>query len=202
MLSWLTLLGHCRHPGPFPLPAGCACPGIGTPGATVSPTQVNQRVSSPKSQSRHSGAFWSLVFSTQESPLTCHATLAVPWDPWLYTYSSSSLWVNPTSSPAQDQSICLYVSLAGLLPWMGWYKSRATASGKHLSHHSNGHDFPVSGALHPYFAPAPSPPKPHPSILSLASSCHPLPKLPSSPLFPVLSLFHQMPKVHLIVPPL
>lgn len=45
MLSWLTLLGHCRHPGPSPLPAGCACPGIGTPGATVSPTQVSQRES-------------------------------------------------------------------------------------------------------------------------------------------------------------
>lgn len=116
--SWLTPLGHSRHSSPLSS-SSHLCESrcyIREPQELKQTLAKSVRSSQPSTESvmtfRHS-----LVFSTQESPLTYHADLSSVFRSLTAHLFFPLLWVNPTTAATQGQGICLpnFVSQAASL---------------------------------------------------------------------------------------
>lgn len=116
--SWLTPLGHSRHPGPLSS-SSHLCKSrcyIREPQELKQSLPKSGRSNPPSKESIMTFRHF-LVFSTQESPLTYHTALSSIFRSLTAYLFFPLLWVNPTSAATQGQGICLpnFVSQAASL---------------------------------------------------------------------------------------
>lgn len=117
-LSWLTLVGHDRHPGPLSPPYSLYREHhVRKPQELTLPKLVRSSQISKESVT----TLWCLwAFSLQESPLTRHAALSSVLRFMSPHLLFPSLWVKPTTAATQGQGIRLPRSPAKLFPCRGW----------------------------------------------------------------------------------